>query len=244
MAKRKRNQRGKGKSGSKSGTKSGPDKVPEIFPARLMLATPPRFDPQALARALDAAMAEADVACLVVDLDPQAESQAWEAALETLLPIAQRRECAVLTTDRFDLIATYGTDGVHSAGGPAVLEADLERFKPQLIVGAGELRSRHDAMEAGEVGADYVLFGRWREGGSDPDWVAARVGWWADVFEVPCVGIAVGGTQVGPLAELGADFVMPDLAFWSGDVARRAAEAQAAIEAAFAVRQARLAEAA
>ena len=235
MAKKKRSQRGKG---------SGTPKVPEIVPARLMLATPPRFDPATLAGRLDAAMSEADVACLVIDLEPEADVAAWEEALAALLPIAQRRECAVLTTGRFDLIATYGTDGVHSAGGLSVLEADLERFKPQLIVGAGELRTRHDAMEAGEAGADYVLFGRWREGASDADWVYDRVVWWAELFEVPCVGIAAGLDRLGPLADAGADFVMPDLSFWAGDVAKDAADAQRAIDAAFAARQARLADAA
>ena len=209
-----------------------------------MLATPPRFEPKALATQLEAIMSEADLACLVVDLDPEASIEAWEAALTALLPIAQRRACAVLTTGRFELLATYGLDGVHSAGGPAVLEADLDRFKPQLIVGAGELRSRHGAMEAGEAGADYVLFGRWREGGSDPDWVSARVAWWAELFEVPCVAVAVGPDAIGALAEAGADFVMPDLAFWSGDVGESAARAQAAIDTAFAVRKARLADAA
>ena len=95
MAKKKRSQRGKG---------SGTPKVPEIVPARLMLATPPRFDPATLAGRLDAAMSEADVACLVIDLEPEADVAAWEEALAALLPIAQRRECAVLTTGRFDLI--------------------------------------------------------------------------------------------------------------------------------------------
>ncbi len=243
MAKRKRAQRGAGKGGAKGGAK-GNAQAPELFPARLMLATPPRFDPKALAGSLEAAMGEADVACLIIDLDAEAAPEDWEATLTALLPVAQRRECAVLTSDRFDLIATYGTDGVHSAGGLATLEADLERFKPQLIVGAGELRSRHDAMEAGEAGADYVLFGRWRVGGSDPDWVASRVDWWATLFEVPCVGVAVGADPVQPLAESGADFIMPDLAFWDGDVAAAASAAQRAIDAGFAARKARFADAA
>ncbi|MEM7568028.1 MAG: thiamine phosphate synthase [Pseudomonadota bacterium] len=239
MAKRKRSQRGGGKSGPK-----GNAPAPELFPARLMLATPPRFDPKALAGSLEAAMGEADVACLVVDLDAEAAVEDWEAALVALLPVAQRRECAVLTSGRFELIASYGTDGVHSAGGIPTLEADLERFKPQLIVGAGELRSRHDAMEAGESGADYVLFGRWQVGASDPDWVQSRVSWWAELFEVPCVGIATSAEAVKPLAEAGADFIMPDLAVWDGDVAAKAASAQRDIDAAFALRKARLDDAA
>lgn len=236
MAKRKRKQKGR--------SASGTPQAPEIVPTRLMLATPPAFEPAALAGQLEAAMAEADIACLIVDLAPDSATEAWEAALSALLPVAQRRECAVLTTDRFDLIATYGTDGVHSAGGLAVLEADLERFKPQLIVGAGELRTRHDAMEAGEAGADYVLFGRWREGGTDPAFARERVAWWAALFEVPCVGVAAGPDEIAPLAEAAADFILPDLGVWSGDIAAKAAAAQSAIDAAFAMRKAALEEAA
>lgn len=236
MAKRRKDRGGRG---GKNGGK-GEAPAPEIAPARLMLATPPDADPADLARKLDAAMAEADVACLVVDLAPDVPVEAWEAMLVALLPVAQRRECAVLVTDRFDLIDTYGADGVHSMAGEARLMADIARFRPALIVGAGELRSRHEAMEAGEAGADYVLFGRWREGASDPDWVASRVDWWASLFEVPCVGIAAGEDEVGRLALAGAEFVMPDLAFWSGDVGAKAARAQADIETAYRTRLARL----
>ena len=37
--------------------------------------------------------------------------------------------------------------------------------------------------------------------------VAERVAWWAELFEVPCVGFAVAPSEVEPLAAAGADFV-------------------------------------
>ena len=53
-----------------------------------------------------------------------------------------------------------GADGVHLPGrdmGP--LKRALTALKPERIVGAGDVRSRHDAMQAGETGVDYVMFG-------------------------------------------------------------------------------------
>jgi thiamine-phosphate pyrophosphorylase len=37
--------------------------------------------------------------------------------------------------------------------------------------------------------------------------VAERVAWWADLFEVPCVGFAAALNEVEPLAAAGADFI-------------------------------------
>ena len=64
-------------------------------------------------------------------------------------------------------------------------------------------------MLAGEAGADYVMFGEPDAAGRRPafDAVAKRVAWWAELFEIPCVGFAVGLDEVAPLAAAGADFV-------------------------------------
>src|SRR5262249_29451109 len=101
-----------------------------------------------------------------------------------------------------------GADGAHLAGVEA-LEAALPALKPARIVGCGGLETRHDAMVAAEAGADYVMFGEPDEGGDRPslDAVIDRVGWWAEVFEVPCIGCAGSADEVGPLAAAGAEFV-------------------------------------
>lgn len=207
--------------------------APELVPTRLMLATPPAVLPDMAAR-LETVMGEADVACLVVDF---AAEEDWDGALAAVLPPAQRRECAVLLTRRLDLLDTYGADGVHATTGIDDLEDLIERYAPRLIVGAGELRTKHDAMEHGEAGADYVLFGRWAVGASDPDKMASRAEWWAALFEVPCVAVATDVGEAERLARLGADFVMPALDLWEADdLSERAASYQTAIEAGFAAR--------
>ncbi len=37
--------------------------------------------------------------------------------------------------------------------------------------------------------------------------ISDRVSWWAEVFEIPCVGFAAALDEVAPLAAAGADFV-------------------------------------
>ena len=67
--------------------------------------------------------------------------------------------------------------------------------------------TRHDAMVAAERGADYVMFGE--PGAARPplEAIGERIAWWAEVFEIPCVGYADHLDEVGALASAGADFV-------------------------------------
>ena len=64
-------------------------------------------------------------------------------------------------------------------------------------------------MLAAEAGADYVMFGEPDASGRRPsfDAIVERVAWWAEVFEIPCVGFAGTLDEVEPLAAAGADFV-------------------------------------
>jgi thiamine-phosphate pyrophosphorylase len=64
-------------------------------------------------------------------------------------------------------------------------------------------------MLAAERGADYVMFGEPDASGQQPafDAVIERVEWWAEVFEIPCVGYAHSLDEIAPLARAGADFI-------------------------------------
>ena len=37
--------------------------------------------------------------------------------------------------------------------------------------------------------------------------ILERVEWWAEVFEIPCVGYAAHLDEIGPLSAAGADFI-------------------------------------
>jgi thiamine-phosphate pyrophosphorylase len=67
----------------------------------------------------------------------------------------------------------------------------------------------HLVGRAGADGAHYVMFGEPGADGARPsfDAVSERIAWWAELFEVPCVGFAGTLDEVEPLAAAGADFV-------------------------------------
>ena len=94
------------------------------------------------------------------------------------------------------------------AGAGADLAAAIESLKPERIVGA-EVATRDDAMTAGEMGADYVMFGAPRPGERPAplDALIERVAWWAEIFETPCVAYAGALAGIPELARAGADFV-------------------------------------
>jgi thiamine-phosphate pyrophosphorylase len=72
-------------------------------------------------------------------------------------------------------------------------------------------------MLAGELGADYVMFGEPDASGKSPSFEAVieRVTWWAGIFEIPCVAFAGTTDQAVELARVGADFIALGAALWS-----------------------------
>ena len=172
---------------------------------RLYLVTPQ--DPAGLANRLAEALDAADVAAVLLRL-PQADEGARVDHAKALVPTVQNKGAALLLDGHADLAVRAGADGAH-LGGVEALAAALPTLKPAHIAGCGHLTSRHDAMLAGEAGADYVMFGEPDASGRRPslDAVADRVAWWAELFEIPCVGFAASLDEVKLLAAAGADFV-------------------------------------
>jgi len=188
---------------------------PHRPPARIYLATSPVDDGAPFDGKLTEALGAADIAAVLLRLAP-GDDRSLIKRIKTLAPLVQQRGAALLLDGRVEIVARGGADGVHADGIEAMREA-LDALKPDRIVGAGGLASRHDAMTAGEAGADYVLFGEPESNGHRPRFeaIVERVEWWAEVFEPPCVGYAASLGEVGALAAAGADFVLLDDAVWS-----------------------------
>jgi thiamine-phosphate pyrophosphorylase len=119
--------------------------------------------------------------------------------------VVQRRDVALLLDGHPNLVGRTGADGAHLTG-IEIFAAAVTSLKPDLIAGAGGLRSRHDAMLAGETGADYVMFG---EPPRRPpfDMVLEQLTWWAQLLVIPCIGYAASADEIGPLQRTGADFI-------------------------------------
>jgi len=182
---------------------------------RLNLATPALDDTALFARELDAALATADIAAVLIRL-ADADERTLINRAKAITAVVQQRDVAALLDGRPELVGRVGADGAHITGIEPFAVA-LASLKPDRIAGAGGLRSRHDAMLAAEAGADYVMFGEPdRKGGRLPfETVLERLTWWAELFEIPCIGYAASLDEVGPLARTGTDFVALGAWIWS-----------------------------
>jgi thiamine-phosphate pyrophosphorylase len=196
--------------------------------ARLYVIAPAGADAQVLAVELAGMLAAADVAAVLVRF-AEADERTLINRAKILAPAIQDKGAALLLDGHPELVARAGADGAHLAGIDA-LRAALPRLKPDRIAGAGELSTRHDAMLAAEAGADYVMFGEPRPHHRRPPFeaVVERVAWWAELFEVPCVGYADSLEEVGALAAAGADFVALGEALFADPRGPAAAIAEAA----------------
>ncbi len=162
-----------------------------------------------------------DVAALVLNLGDAPAPDA--ARLGALAAAGQARGVAVLLDGPVPIAEAAGMDGVHVADParlPAILKALKSNGQSGPLVGVGGLSGRHAAMEAGEAGADYLMFGA--RDGADFATACDLVSWWADLFEVPCVGLATTPEAVAAFAAAGADFVAlaPGLLGQDGAVAQ------------------------
>ena len=195
---------------------------------RLYLATPEVDDPAALATSLPGLLAGADIAAVLVRLK-ESDPRSMIGCVKSLAPAIQNAGAALLLDGHVDLVARAGADGAH-VNGIAALQEALPSLKPDRIAGVGGLASRHDSMSAGEIGADYVLFGEIDAHGRRPslEAIVERVEWWAELFEPPCVAFAASRDEAYELALAGADFVLVGEAVWADP--RGAAAALAEIE--------------
>jgi thiamine-phosphate pyrophosphorylase len=197
---------------------------------RLYLITPQIDDAAAFSRELDHALSAGDIAAILLRLADAGERALIERA-QHVAALVQRRDIALLVDNRPEIVARAAADGAH-VSGVEKFAAALALLKPERIAGAGGLRSRHDAMLAGEAGADYVMFGEPDRQGRRPAFedVQERLIWWVELFEIPCVAYAAGEDEVEPLSRTGADFIALGDWLWSApDGATKAIAKAAAI---------------
>jgi thiamine-phosphate pyrophosphorylase len=182
---------------------------------RLYLATQAIDDPEPLAKVLPSLLEAADVAAVLLRLK-SSDPRTLISRIKALAPVVQDKGAALLLDGNADLVARAGADGAHLPG-LTVFEEALPTLKPDRIAGVGGLATRHDAMTAGELGADYVMFGEPDEKSQRPSAaaIADRLQWWDELFELPSVAFAATLEEAGAFAGAGADFILAGDFIWS-----------------------------
>lgn len=187
--------------------------------------------PDRLARALDAGPVAA-FQFRVKGMDDHAAAP----LAEPLQRICADRDVAFIVNDSVSLAKRLGADGVHLGQDDGDVAEARERLGRDVQIGVTCHDSRHMAMEAGELGADYVAFGAFFPSGTKETKHVATLElleFWQHLFALPCV--AIGGItpeNCAPLVTAGADFLAVSNAVWGGDEAKAVAAFFDAIRAA------------
>ena len=184
---------------------------------RLYLISPPKLSPSNFVTPLREALDGGDVASFQLRLKQVSDDEVRRAC-DVLRPIVQAHGTAFILNDRPDLAAELGCDGVHVGQEDASYAEARGAMGPSRIVGVTCHDSRHLAVEAAEVGADYVAFGAFFPTKTkDPKTHAdiELLSWWSELMVVPSV--AIGGitvTNAPALIAAGADFTAVSAGVW------------------------------
>jgi thiamine-phosphate pyrophosphorylase len=171
-------------------------------------------DPDAVASDLADALNATDIAAVLLRL-ADGDASAQLDRIRALRILIQSNGAALLLDGHAELVARSETDGAHLTGIDAFTAA-APALKPARIAGCGGLNTRHDAMLAGEAGADYVMFGEPDADGRRPsfDAILERVAWWAETLTIPCVAYAANLDEGEALVAHGADFIAVGENIW------------------------------
>lgn len=133
---------------------------------------------------LSAALATHAVAAVLVQRGERPEA-AYKTLVKSLRDPVHQAGAALLIEGEPGFVRLLGADGLHVTGGTGAVREAIETLRPEFIVGAGDVRTRHDAMAKGELEIDYILFGPLSGSISDESREMAR--WWAETMEIPSV---------------------------------------------------------
>ncbi len=141
------------------------------------------------------------------------------ALAEPLQEICRAHDVAFIVNDSVALAKRLNADGVHLGQSDGDIADARAQLGKGFQIGVTCHNSRHLAMEAAEVGADYVAFGAFYPTMTkDVEHIAEldTLEKWARVMEIPCV--AIGGItpeNAKPIIDAGADFIAVSNAVWA-----------------------------
>lgn len=194
-------------------TDDATDDRPQIY-----LITPQSFEPEAFARQLAAVLDGVEVSCLRMALAGDDEDALARAA-DTCREVAHARDVPMVIDRHIQLVERLGLDGVHLPDGARSIRAARKTLGADAILGSFCGASRHDGMNAGEAGADYISFGPLGESalGDGIRAEAELFAWWSQMIELPVVAEgALNAALVETLAPV-TDFFAIGSEIWAQD---------------------------
>lgn len=186
---------------------------------RLVVISPSGADWKRSADQIASALGGGDVASVILWPGELGETD-FQKLCETSVTVAQAAGTAAVVAGDSRIAGRCGADGFH-AHNKSELAEFVEASRQELIVGAGGLKTRHEALELGEMRPDYLFFGRFGfDNRPEPHPRNLALGqWWAELVEIPCVVMA-GTTveSVQAVAATGAEFAAVSSAVFTGTV--------------------------
>ena len=185
---------------------------------QIYLITPPAPDLDWYATTLAPVLDANQVACVRLALATTDETHIARAA-DTCREVAHARDVALVIDSHLMLVDRLGLDGVHLTDGARSVRAARKELGPDAIIGAFCGTSKHEGVNAGEAGADYVSFGPVGQSalgdGSHAD--ASLFAWWTEMIELPVV--AEGQLDVSLIQSLApvTDFFGIGNEIWTDD---------------------------
>ena len=155
---------------------------------QIYLITPAEIDLSQFQLRLAAVLDAQPVACLRVALSTQDEDRIARAA-DVCRELCHTRDVAVVLDSHIGLAERLGLDGVHLTDGARSVRKARKALGPDAIIGAFCTQSRHEGMNAGEAGADYIAFGPAGATSLGDGAQAERelFAWWSEMIELPVV---------------------------------------------------------
>ncbi|MFD0915148.1 thiamine phosphate synthase [Pseudahrensia aquimaris] len=160
-------------------------------------------------RVLENALSGGDVSSVVLSQNTLDEAEFTELVRPCVEAVQQMNVAAIIAGDP-RVAGRCGADGIQYGQDLEGVRDGVDRYAPKFMIGAGNIRSRHNALIIGEAQPDYIMFGK--PGGDTQAPPLPRNlelgAWWSAMIEIPC--LVMGGTAVDSVVEVsstGAEFV-------------------------------------
>lgn len=198
---------------------------------QIYLITPSEFELSSFSTKLANVLDTHQIACLRLTMATQDEDRVLRTA-DALRELTHARDIAMVIDSHVLMVERLGLDGVHLPDGSRNLRKTRDELGADAIVGAYCGQSRHDGMNAGEAGADYVCFGPVGKSalGDGEQAEADLFDWWSQMIEVPVVAEGnIGDDDFRLLAPMTDFFAVGDELWRADDPVARMAQINALI---------------